>query len=86
MTCKHLDGSRCSLGLFGGRPSPGVCSICDRYEGSPRGAGDIVHSVTRATGLDRVAKAVLGDDCGCAKRRAALNAAIPFPDRREGDT
>jgi hypothetical protein len=47
--------------------------------------GDIVHSVTRATGLDRVAKAVLGDDCGCAKRRAALNAALPLSDSPRGD-
>jgi hypothetical protein len=37
-----------------------------------------VHSVAVATGIDAVARKV---GCGgCAQRRAALNAAVPFTD------
>jgi hypothetical protein len=42
-----------------------------------------VHRVARATGIATVAKAVeraTGKPCGCAQRRAALNAALPLPD------
>lgn len=83
MSCKHHDGIGCSLGLYGGRPSPGICSICPSYDGPARGFGDVVHSIARITGVARVAKAVeaaTGKPCGCAERRAALNAAVPFPD------
>lgn len=48
-----------------------------------RGLGDAVHSALSAVGIaqamDAASKA-LGSDCGCAQRRAALNAAIPFTD------
>lgn len=41
------------------------------------GAGDIVHSIAKKTGLDKVAnlaaKAMGKSDCGCGKRRAKLN-------------
>jgi len=47
-----------------------------------RGLGDIVAAVTEATGVSRVVHAV-APDCGCAKRRAALNAAVPFSDQGE---
>lgn len=83
MSCKNHDGTGCSLGLYGGRPSPGVCSICRSYDGPPRGVGDVVHAVARFTGAARVAKAVesmTGKPCGCSERRAALNAAVPFSD------
>ena len=80
MTCRHHDGRGCSLGLFGGRPSPGVCAGCEHYDGPARGLGDRVAAVTRATGIAAVAGAlerVTGRPCGCARRRAALNAAFP---------
>jgi len=83
MSCKHHDGNGCSLGLFGGRPSAGVCAMCERYDGPARGAGDIVHRVAKATGIATVTKAVeraTGKPCGCAQRRAALNDALPLPD------
>lgn len=32
--CKHWTG-RCTLGLYGGKPSPGVCARCDRREPGP---------------------------------------------------
>ncbi len=82
MSCKNLQDGRCLLGLYGGEPSAGICRICDRYDGPPRGAGDVVHSVAQLTGVSAVVKRIVGDDCGCSKRRAALNAAMPFSDER----
>ena len=64
----------------GSMPSRGVCSTCDDYDGPPRGAGDVVHTIARATGIARVVEKVAGKDCGCARRRAALNAAISLAD------
>ena len=46
-----------------------------------RGAGDLVEAVTTATGIkavfDKVSKAT-GKNCGCGKRKEALNKAVPF--------
>lgn len=46
-------------------------------ESLPQGLGDTIASVTKATGLDKVAKSVaslLGfDDCGCDARKDRLN-------------
>ncbi len=44
-----------------------------------RGLGDVIAKVTHATGIDRLVKAVTGaKGCGCGKRQAALNSAVPF--------
>lgn len=76
------DAARLEVGEF---PSEGVCGVCHRYEGAPRGAGDIIHSIAKATGVAAVVEKATGGGCGCAKRRAALNAVIPFPDKpKEG--
>ena len=53
------------------------------YQASlPKGLGDTVASVTKATGLDKVAKsaaALLGmDDCGCDERKERLNKAFRY--------
>jgi hypothetical protein len=37
------------------------------------------------TGAGAVVRAVTGDCGGCAKRRAALNAAMPFTDEQRKD-
>ena len=42
-----------------------------------KGLGDTIASITAATGIDKVAKAVLGDDCGCEERRKQLNQMFP---------
>lgn len=83
-TCKHHDGERCTnalaLPLYGERPSPGVCGICEHYRGLPRGLGDVVERVARVFGIDKAAKAVeraTGRECGCAERRRALNEKFP---------
>jgi len=38
-----------------------------------RGLGDTVEKVTQATGIDKVVKAVVGEDCGCKERKDRLN-------------
>lgn len=42
------------------------------------GLGDTVEKVFRKTGIDKVAKAVLGEDCGCDKRQELLNDLFPY--------
>lgn len=38
-----------------------------------QGLGDIVEVVFKATGIDKVAKFLLGEDCGCEERKEKLN-------------
>ena len=70
--CTHEQASV----AFGTRPSTGVCGVCPHYDGPARGLGDVVHRVAEVTGVARVVKAV-GGDCGCQKRREALNQTFP---------
>jgi len=42
-----------------------------------KGIGDDIAKLTKATGLDKLAKKVLGDDCGCEERRQKLNQMFP---------
>jgi len=45
------------------------------------GLGDVVEAAAKATGVkavvDKISK-VTGKDCGCGKRKEALNEAVPF--------
>ena len=45
------------------------------------GLGDVVEAAAKATGVkavvDKISK-VTGTDCGCGKRKEALNEAVPF--------
>lgn len=43
-----------------------------------KGLGDLVEDTLKATGVDKVAKFVLGEDCGCEERKNALNVMFPF--------
>ncbi len=43
----------------------------------PTGAGDIVENVLEKTGVAKVAKKVLGEDCGCDERKEFLNKLMP---------
>ena len=43
-----------------------------------KGLGDSVEKVLKATGIDKVAKKVLGEDCGCEERKKALNKLFPY--------
>jgi len=47
--------------------------IIDLEEVPSTGIGDAVETVAKATGLDKVAKAILGEDCGCQQRKEYLN-------------
>jgi hypothetical protein len=43
-----------------------------------KGLGDTVEKVLEATGIAKVAKWVLGEDCGCDKRKKNLNKLFPY--------
>ena len=48
-----------------------------------KGLGDSIEKVFKATGIDKVAKKVLGDDCGCEERKEALNKLFPYKEVRQ---
>ena len=48
-----------------------------------KGLGDSVEKVLKATGIDKVAKKVFGDDCGCEERKEALNKMFPYSKVRQ---
>lgn len=43
-----------------------------------KGLGDTVEKVLEATGISKVAKWLLGEDCGCDERKAKLNELFPY--------
>ena len=43
-----------------------------------KGLGDTVEKVLEATGIAKVAKWILGEDCGCDERKAKLNELFPY--------
>lgn len=43
-----------------------------------KGLGDTIAKITKATGIDKVAKFVLGEDCGCDERKEKLNKLFPY--------
>ena len=43
-----------------------------------KGLGDTVEKVFKKTGIDKVAKFILGEDCGCDKRKDKLNELFPY--------
>ena len=46
-----------------------------------RGLGDTIEKITRATGIKKVVDKVsktTGKDCGCNKRKEALNKVFPY--------
>jgi len=47
-----------------------------------KGLGDTVEKVLDATGLGKLAKFVLGEDCGCDKRKEKLNKLRIFPHKK----
>ena len=42
------------------------------------GLGDTVEKIFAATGIAKVAKFIMGEDCGCDERKAKLNAIFPY--------
>jgi hypothetical protein len=43
-----------------------------------KGLGDTVEKVLQATGIDKVAKFIMGEDCGCEERKQKLNHLFPY--------
>lgn len=46
-----------------------------------KGLGDVVEAITEATGIKAATEAVAkatGRDCGCGRRKEALNKLVPF--------
>ena len=46
-----------------------------------RGVGDTIEKITKATGIKKIVEVVskaTGKDCGCDKRRDALNRLFPY--------
>jgi len=43
-----------------------------------KGLGDTIAKITKATGIDKVAKFIAGEDCGCDKRKEKLNKLFPY--------
>ena len=48
-------------------------SLKENIEKQPKGLGDTVASITKATGIDKVVKFLAGDDCGCDERKDEWN-------------
>ena len=43
-----------------------------------KGLGDTVETVLEKTGVSKIVKFIGGDDCGCEKRKEALNKLFPY--------
>ena len=43
-----------------------------------KGLGDSIEKALKVTGIDKVAKKILGDDCGCEERKKKLNQMFPY--------
>ena len=43
-----------------------------------KGIGATISKITKATGIDKVAKKILGEDCGCDERKKKLNQMFPY--------
>lgn len=46
------------------------------------GLGDTVEKITKATGIEKVVKKVLGEDCGCQERKEFLNNLFPYVNKK----
>ena len=80
----RIADTECKHPTHWGAASDERCAGCAGYTGRMRGLGDAIHAVTTATGIAAVANKLAGGNCGgCAARRAAMNAALPFADERE---
>ena len=46
------------------------------------GLGDVVEKITEATGIKKLVKAIVGDDCGCDEKREKFNKAVNWRTKR----
>lgn len=47
--------------------------LIDKHGNLPNGLGDTIDKITDKTGIKKVVKFLLGDDCGCEERKEKLN-------------
>lgn len=69
--------NRLALPVYGARPSRGICAQCEHRNGM-RGLGDALAWLLSFTPAARLQKRQCG---GCKARQAALNEAVPAPNR-----
>lgn len=50
----------------------------NKVKKTSKGLGDTVEKIFKATKVDKVAKWVLGEDCGCEERKETLNKLFPY--------
>jgi hypothetical protein len=43
-----------------------------------KGLGDTIDKITKITGIKKVVKKVMGEDCGCEERQKKLNQMFPY--------
>tara|TARA_R110001632_G_scaffold49452_1_gene123854 strand:- start:64 stop:555 length:492 start_codon:yes stop_codon:yes gene_type:complete len=48
-------------------------ALKENVESQPKGLGDTIAKITKATGIDKVVKFIAGDDCGCDDRKELWN-------------
>ncbi len=51
----------------------GYQELKESVSNQPEGLGDTIAKITKVTGIDKVVKAVAGEDCGCDERKEKLN-------------
>lgn len=47
-------------------------------ENGPEGLGDVIETITEATGIKKIVEWIAGDDCGCNERKIKLNKLFPI--------
>ncbi len=85
INCRHFDRRKedglrvCNLNVIDS-PTRAICNICKHRERNRVGLGDVVEWIIKKLSFGsakpvakKVAKAAGKQDCGCQKRRAALN-------------
>jgi hypothetical protein len=48
------------------------------FESKPKGLGDSIEKALDITGVSSLAKAIIGDDCGCDERKSFLNKIVKY--------
>ena len=70
--CTILIAAKHQINAFARQDADGNVNIM-----KSRGLGDSIEKFTKATGIKKVVEALPGD-CGCNKRREALNKVFPY--------
>ena len=47
-------------------------------ETKSKGLGDTIAKITKATGIQKIVKKAVGNDCGCNERQELLNKKFPY--------